>query len=64
MRQIICDKCKKVFDERGIDSIKAIKLPYLFAASAWQYKSFDLCDNCAKQLDEEIRVTEAKFIRE
>lgn len=62
MKQVICDKCKKVLKEEDFDKIIRVDLPYLFSAKAWQYKTFDLCNECAKELDELIGQAKYDFI--
>lgn len=62
MKQAICDKCKKVLKEEDFDKITRVELPYLFSAKAWQYKNFDLCNECVEKLNELIRQTKCDFI--
>lgn len=66
MKQAICDKCKKVLKEEDFDKITSAKLPYLKTyhghGSCWQYKTFDLCDECVDKLNELIEQTKCDFI--
>lgn len=62
MKQVICDKCKKVLKEEDFDKITSVQLPYLFSAKAWQYKNFDLCDECVDKVNELIEQTKCDFI--
>ena len=62
MKQVICDKCKKLLKEEDFDKVTRIELPYLFSANAWQYKNFDLCDECVNKLNNLIEQTRCNFI--
>lgn len=62
MKQVICDKCKKVLKEEDFGKITSIPLPYMFSAREWQYKKFDLCDDCIDKLNKLIEQTKCDFI--
>ena len=62
MKQAICDKCKKVLKEEDFDKMTSVRLPYLYSAKAWQYKMFDLCDDCVDKLNELVEQTKCGFI--
>lgn len=62
MKQAICDKCKKVLKEEDFDKITSVQLPYLFSAKAWQYKKFDLCDECIDKINVLIEQIKCDFI--
>ena len=62
MKQAICDKCKKEFKEEDFDKITRVELPYMYSAKAWQYKKFDLCDECVDKLNQFIEQTKCDFI--
>lgn len=62
MKQIICDKCNKILKEEDLDKVTQVELPYLFSAKAWQYKYFDLCEDCVNKLNELIEQTKCDFI--
>lgn len=66
MKQAICDKCKRVLKEEDFDKITSVKLPYLKTyhgtGSCWQYKTFDLCDECVDKLNDLIEQIKCDFI--
>ena len=57
---LTCDICKKEIKRRDIH--KEITLPYEYSCNAFQHKKFDLCNDCTKELNDEIIITKLNFV--
>lgn len=66
MKQVICDKCKKVFKEEDFDKVTREKLPYKKVyqdnIEYWYYENYDLCNECVAKLNDLIEQTKCDFI--
>lgn len=59
MREITCDKCGEKLLEHEV-YIK--KICYFLDTPYPQFKDFDLCKNCAHDLDNKLLETQVQFI--
>lgn len=58
---IVCDICGKKINVFPKAEIKKTSIHTHYTCKAWQSVEIDMCDQCKKQLQDEIKTTEARF---